>query len=117
MRHHRANRKFGRERWQRIALLRSLASSLILHGKIQTNAIKAKELRPFVEKLVSASKADSVASRRLVAARLRSPEAVKKLHTDVAKRYASRAGGYTRIVRLGKIGNRVAEMARIEFLA
>lgn len=117
MRHHKKRRTFNRTKAQREALLRGLARSLVLSNAITTTEAKAKELRPFVEKLVSASKANSLASRRLVAARLRSPEAVKKLHEDVVKRYASRSGGYTRIVRLGKIGNRVAEMARIEFLA
>lgn len=117
MRHHKARRTFNRPKAQREALLRSLARSLVLEEGITTTVAKAKELRPFVEGLVTASKKDSLASRRVVASRLRSPEAVKKLHDTYAKRYVSRAGGYTRIVKLGNIGKRVAEMARIEFLA
>lgn len=116
MRHHKQRRTFNRTKAQREALLRGLARSLVLKEGIVTTDAKAKELRPFVEGLVTASKKNSVASRRVVSSRLRSPEAVKKLHEVVAPRYAARAGGYTRIVRLGRIGKRVAEMARIEFI-
>ena len=117
MKHHKKRRTFNRPKNQRVALLKSLARSLVLENGITTTEAKAKELRPFVESLVTASKKDTVASRRLLTSRLGSPEAVKKLHDEYAKRYASRAGGYTRIVRLGRIGKRVAEMARIEFVA
>lgn len=117
MKHHKKRRTFNRTSEQRRALLRGLARSLVLTNAITTTEAKAKELRPFVEKLVTASKANTVASRRLVDTRLGSPEAVKKLHDDIAKRFSSRSGGYTRITHLGKIGNRVAEMARIEFVA
>lgn len=117
MKHHKKGRTFGREKAQREALIRSLARSLVLQNGITTTTAKAKELRPFVEKLVTASKADTVASRRLVSTRLRSPEAVSKLHTDIAKRFSTRAGGYVRIVRLGRIGTRVTDMSRIEFVA
>ena len=117
MRHHKKRRTLNRTKAQREALLRGLARSLVLTNAITTTIAKAKELRPFVEKLVTASKSDTIASRRLVSTRLGSPEATKKLHTEYVKRYAARAGGYTRIIRLGKIGNRVAEMARIEFVA
>lgn len=117
MRHHKKRRTFNRDKAGREALVRSLARSLVLEEGITTTISKAKEVRPFVEKLVTASKTNSVASRRSVATRLRSPEAVRKLHDTLAPRYASRAGGYTRIVKLGRIGKRVAEMARIEFVA
>lgn len=116
MRHHKAHRKLHREKGQRTALLRSLARSLVLNESIVTTIAKAKELRPFVEKLITTSKAGSVVSRRLVSTRLGSPEAVKKLHDIFAKRYEKRAGGYTRIVRLGQVGKRVGEQARIEFV-
>ncbi len=96
--------------------MRSLARSLVLHEGITTTIAKAKELRPMIEKLVTASKANTVASRRTVSARLVSPEAVKKLHDTLAPRYKARAGGYTRIVKLGRIGTRVGEQARIEFV-
>ncbi len=117
MRHHNTKRKFGRDKNQRKALLSSLALNLIVRGKIKTTEPKAKELRPFVEGLVTESKKNTVASRRIVTSRLGSAEAVQKLHTDIAVRFAARAGGYTRIVRLGRVGTRVAEMARIEFVA
>lgn len=118
MRHHSKGRTFGRTRRGRTALLRSLARSLVLREGIVTTVAKAKELRPFVERLVTASKKNTLASRRIVAARLGgASEAVKKLHDTLAPRYASRAGGYTRIVRLGRVGKRVMESARIEFIS
>lgn len=117
MKHHKKRRTFNRPKNQRVALLKSLARSLVLQDGITTTEAKAKELRPFVEKLVTESKKNTVASRRTVTTRLGSPEAVKKLHDEIAKRYASRAGGYTRIIHIGRIGKRAAEMARIEFVA
>ena len=82
-----------------------------------TTVAKAKELRPFVERLVSAGKQDSVASRRLIASRLGgAPEVVSKLNGALRVRYAKRAGGYTRIILLGKIGKQATESARIEFV-
>jgi len=96
--------------------MRSLARSLVLHEAIVTTVAKAKELRPYVEKLVTASKAGTLASRRTVTERLGSGEAVKKLHDTFAKRYDKRAGGFVRIVRLGRVGKRVGEQARIEFI-
>ena len=116
MRHHDRNRKLGREKNQRSALLRSLARSLVMHEGIVTTAAKAKALRPFVERLITDSKKKTLASRRAVAAQLHSPEASKKLHDALAPRYENRAGGYTRIVRLGRIGKRVVDAARIEFI-
>lgn len=117
MNHHKKGRTFNRTKRQRVALMRGLARSLVLENAITTTEAKAKELRPYVEKLITASKKDSLASRRLIASRLGDAEATKKLHVEYAKRFASRAGGYTRVTKLGRIGNRVAEMARIEFLA
>ena len=117
MLHHKKGRTLGRKKGQRTALLRSLARSLVLEEGITTTVAKAKELRPFVERLVTAGKENSIASRRLVATRLgSSPEAVAKLHGDLRERFAKRAGGYTRIVLLGKIGKQATESARIEFV-
>lgn len=80
--------------------MRSLARSLIIHEGISTTEAKAKELRPMIEKLVSTARIDSVANRRLIASRLGNDDAiVKKLFSDIAPRYASRPGGYTRIVK------------------
>lgn len=116
MRHHVKNRTLGRDKRQRTALLRSLARSLVIHEGITTTAAKAKELRPFIERLVTTSKADTLQSRRLVASRIGSPEATRKLHESIAPRYKERAGGYTRIIKLGRVGTRVGESARIEFV-
>ena len=118
MKHHKSGRTLGRDKNQRVALLRSLARSLVLHEAITTTITRAKELRPFVEKLVTASKSNTVASRRIVAERLgNGGVAVKKLHDTIALRYAERAGGYVRITRIGIVGKRGAtESARIEFV-
>jgi large subunit ribosomal protein L17 len=118
MKHHKAGRTLGRKKGQRTALLRSLTRSLVMKEGIVTTIAKAKELRPYVERLITASKANTPASQRLIASRLGfSPETVKKLHVTIAPRYASRNGGYTRIIRLGKIGKQATESARIEFVA
>lgn len=102
MRHSQKGRKFGRVTKQRIALLRSLASSLILHERIETTEAKAKELRPFIEKLISLGRAGSVSNRRLILSRL--GEAKREAHKIVdvlGPRYEARTGGYTRITRIG----------------
>ena len=117
MRHHDKNRKFGRVKRQRTALLRSLARSLVLEEGIMTTTAKAKALRPFVERLITASKRSTVTSRRLVESRLGgAPDAVKKLHETLALRYKKHSGGYMRIVRLGRVGKRVGDMSRIELI-
>jgi large subunit ribosomal protein L17 len=116
MRHHSNKRSLNRDKRQYTALMRGLARSLVLHEKLTTTVAKAKELRPFVERLITTSKLNTIQSRRLVSARIASPEAVKKLHDTLAPRYATRAGGYTRITRLGQVGKRVGEQAQIEFV-
>jgi len=117
MRHHQKNRTLGRKRGQRVALLRSLARSLVLQEGITTTVAKAKELRPFVERMVTSAKKNSLASRRIIHTRMGgAADVVKKLHEVHAPRYAKRAGGYTRIVRLGRVGKRAIESARIEFV-
>ncbi len=84
--------------------MRGLASDLIVKGKIKTTEAKAKELRPFVEKLVTTGKTDSVASRRLVASTLGEPrdEVIKALFDTLAPKYAERNGGYTRVIKMGR---------------
>lgn len=117
MKHYRKGRTLGRKKGQRVALLRSLARSLVLQEGITTTVAKAKELRPFVERMVSSAKKNTLASRRLIDTRMGgASDVVKKLHDVYAPRYAKRAGGYTRIIRLGQVGKRVMESARIEFL-
>lgn len=97
--------------------MRSLARSLILHGKIQTTEAKAKELRPFIEKLITASNRGTLAARRLIATRLGGESDVsKKLSDDVAPKYKEREGGYTRITKLGPKSHDARETASIEFV-
>ncbi len=117
MRHHNTNRKFGRTRNQRNALLSSLALNLILREKIKTTLPKAKETRPLAEKLVTRAKKDNMSSRRFVASRLsNSDKGVKKLFEKIAPKYADRNGGYTRILKLEIRKSDGAQMARLEFV-
>jgi len=113
MQHHNRNRKLGREKGQRVALLRSLARSLVMQKGITTTVAKAKELRPFVERLVTTSKKQTLAARRTIVAEIGS--ATPKLY-EITERFSKRNGGYTRIVRLGRVGKRAIESARIEFV-
>lgn len=115
MRHHNANRKFGRERKVRTALLAGLAVSLIRDRKIQTTEAKAKELRPYIEKLITGARAKTLASRRVIGARIGAP-ATKTLIDDIAPAYANRAGGYTRIVKMAPRQGDASKMAVIEFV-
>ncbi len=118
MRHHNANRKFGRSKTQRHALLNSLAYNLIVRGKIKTTTAKAKELRPFIEKLVTRAKAGTPAGRRIVLAKLGGSHTkeVKKLFDVIAPKYADKKGGYTRILKLGVRKSDSAPVAIIEFV-
>ena len=103
MRHHHKGRAFGRPTNQRRALIRSLARSLVLHERISTTEAKAKELRPFVERLITYGKTPTVANRRLAISRLGGDEeSVKKIFDTIAPRYTERDGGYTRIVKRAK---------------
>ncbi len=110
-------RVFGRPANQRRALMRSLARSLVIHETISTTEAKAKELRPFVERLVTYAKTNTLASRRLAISRLQDEAAVKKLFTAIGPRYADRKGGYTRIVKRTKRGaNDARKLAYIAFV-
>ena len=104
MAHTKKAQTFHRETGQRRALLKSLARSLVLEERISTTEAKAKALRPFAERLVTYAKTNTLASRRLAQTRLGDKEAVKKLFDAIAPRYATRAGGYTRVVKRGKRG-------------
>ncbi len=108
-------RKLGRPSAQRKALIKSLATALILNGKIKTTEAKAKSLRPEFEKLITKAKTDTVHSKRLVSGLLHK-DIAKKLFTEIAPRYASRHGGYTRIIKLGARKSDGAKMVYIEIV-
>jgi len=117
MKHHKAIRKLGRVSKQRKSLLISLATSLILEGKIRTTEAKAKELRPFVEKIITKSRENNLACRRLIISRLGNSDTVaKKLFEEIAPKYKEREGGYTRIVKLSPRLGDGSPMAIIEFI-
>ena len=99
-----------------MALLRNLAASLISHERIRTTEVKAKELRPFVEKLVTLGKRDSLHARRRALAILPQKATVKKLFGEISPRFSARPGGYTRILKLGPRQGDGALMAFIEFV-
>ena len=115
MRHGNVNRKFGREKNQRNALLKSLARSLLLRGKMTTSLAKAKEIRPMVEKMVTKGKSATLANRRLLIAQLGDERMVAKLFKTSAT-YKDRTGGYLRIVKMGPRKGDAAQMAVIEFV-
>ncbi|OGI60146.1 50S ribosomal protein L17 [Candidatus Nomurabacteria bacterium RIFCSPHIGHO2_01_FULL_37_25] len=117
MRHSNNKRKFGRVKKVRNALINSLALNLIARGKIKTTLAKAKEMRPFVEKLVTSAKRGDIATRRLVISSLSNRRSeVKKLFEVIAPKYIDRKGGYTRILKLGPRISDGAQMAIIEFI-
>lgn len=115
MRHHNANRKFGRVRKVRKALLNSLARSLVLHERIETTEPKAKEIRPFVEKIITKGKTDNVSTRRSISTII-GKNAAKKMVEDISKRYDKRNGGYTRVIKTGRRISDGSKMAIIEFV-
>jgi large subunit ribosomal protein L17 len=116
MRHRKAGRQLRRTSEQKLALLRNLATSLIEQGAIETTEAKAKELRPFVEKLVTKAKAGTLHARRLAGRHVQKRGAADKLFQDWGKKFATRPGGYTRILKVGHRKGDGAEMARIEFV-
>jgi large subunit ribosomal protein L17 len=116
MRHRKSGRQLSRNSSQRKALFRSLSNAFIKHEIIRTTLPKAKELRRVVEPLITFSKEDSVANRRLVFSRLRSDEAVKKLFTVMGPGSKSRPGGYVRILKCGFRHGDNAPMAFVEWV-
>jgi large subunit ribosomal protein L17 len=118
VRHRVHHRKLGRKTAHRIATLRTLATALFERERIQTTLMKAKELRPYAEKLITLAKRDDgkLHARRQVAANIRDGEVVKKLFDTLGARFSSRPGGYTRILRLGPRKGDGAEMAIVELL-
>jgi large subunit ribosomal protein L17 len=116
MRHRLSGRQLNRTSAHRQAMFRNMTSSLVEHEIIKTTLAKAKELRMFAEPLITLAKEDSVANRRLAFDRTRNKEAVGKLFTNLGPRFASRAGGYTRIIKCGYRAGDKAPMAYIELV-
>lgn len=116
MRHNKSFNHLGRKSGHRKAMLANMASSLIMHKRIETTLAKAKALREYVEPLITKSKDDSTHSRRTVFACLKQKEAVSELFRTIAPKIADRPGGYTRILKIGFRQGDAAEMAMIEFV-
>jgi large subunit ribosomal protein L17 len=116
MRHRKSGRKFNINSSHRKALFSNMASSLFEHELIKTTLPKAKELRSFAEPLITLSKEDSVAKRRLAFARLRDRKVVTKLFNELGPRYKNRAGGYLRIMKCGFRAGDDAPMAYVELV-
>ena len=116
MRHRVGGRKLQRTSSHRTAMFRNMATALIKHEQITTTLAKAREMRPYAEKLVTLAKRGGLSNRRLAHSRLLDDTQLKKLFDVLAPRYADRAGGYTRIVKTGPRMSDSAEMAIIEFV-
>lgn len=116
MRHNKAINHLGRQSGHRKALLANMASSLILHKRIETTVAKAKALQGYIEPLVTKSKNDTTHSRRMVFSSIKSAEATKELFSVIAPKIAERPGGYTRVLKLGFRQGDGADMALIEFV-
>lgn len=116
MRHRIAHRKLNRTASHRKAMFANMSSSLVEHEQIVTTLPKAKELRPFVEKLVTLAKKGDLNSRRIAIARMRNKEQAKKLFDVLGPRYADRSGGYIRVLKAGYRYGDNAPMAVIEFV-
>ncbi len=116
MRHRVAGFKLKRPVDSRNALLRNLVTSVIEHERVITTVVKAKAVRPLVEKMITLAKKDTLHTRRQAAAVLRTPDSLKKLFDKLGTRFGQRAGGYTRIVRLGPRKGDGAEQAMLELV-
>ena len=116
MRHGNGRRKLNRTHTHRQSMLANMAASLIEHEQIKTTLPKAKEIRPYVEKLITLGKRGDVHSRRVVRAKLKTDAAVSRLFDVIAERYADRQGGYTRIMKAGFRYGDNAPMAVIELV-
>lgn len=116
MRHRKAGRQLRRTSEQKLALLRSLATSLIDHEAIETTEAKAKELRPFVEKLITKARSGTLHDRRMAGRHVHHRVTADKLFQEIGPRFQARQGGYTRILKVGHRKGDGAEMARIELV-
>lgn len=114
--HRRATKYFSRKFNARKALFRGLIVSLVEHGRIKTTVDKAKEIRRHVEKAITVGKKDTLAARRLLLSRIANEKAVGTIVGDISKRFMTRPGGYTRIIKIGRRPGDTAEMAFLEFV-
>jgi large subunit ribosomal protein L17 len=113
MRHLKSGSKLGKNPWHRRAVLRGLVTNLFEHGRITTTLTRAKAARPVAEKIITLGKRDTLQSRRQAASYLMTPETTAKLFSEIAPKFADRAGGYTRIIHAG---NRVGDNAKVAIL-
>jgi large subunit ribosomal protein L17 len=116
MRHGISQRKLSRKSGHRKALFRNMAAALIKHEQISTTLPKAKELRPYIEKLITLAKRGGLSNRRLAMSRLQDETQLKKLFEVLAERYSDREGGYTRVIKAGYRGSDAAQLAIIELV-
>jgi large subunit ribosomal protein L17 len=117
MRHRSKGRQLSRTSTHRRALLNNMATSLFEHGRVITTEAKAKELRPFAEKLITLARRGDLHARRLVERKIKSRETLSRLFSEIGPRFAARPGGYTRILKLGHRDGDGADIARIELLS
>jgi large subunit ribosomal protein L17 len=117
MRHRAKGRQLSRTSSHRRALLNNMATSLFEHGRVVTTEAKAKELRPFAEKLITLARRGDLHARRLVERKIKSRETLSRLFSEIGPRFAARSGGYTRILKLGHRDGDGADIARIELLS
>jgi large subunit ribosomal protein L17 len=116
MRHQKTRNKLNRKTAHRKALLRNLATALFRHERIETTAAKARALRPYAERLITLSKRGDLHARRRAARHVQDHEVLKKLFEDLAERYRSREGGYTRILKIGLRTGDKAPLSLIELV-
>jgi large subunit ribosomal protein L17 len=116
MRHRVKGRQLSRTASHKKAMLANMATSLFRHDRVVTTEAKAKELRPYAERLITLARRGDLHARRLVERRIKDREATQRLFADIGKRFAARPGGYTRIVKLGHRPGDGADVARIELV-
>lgn len=116
MRHRKKGRKLSRTASHRRATLRNMASSLFRHGRIETTTAKAKELRPYAERLITLARRGDLHARRLAGARIREREVLGILFDEIGPRFQDRPGGYTRIIKLGTRKGDAADMSLIQLV-
>jgi len=116
VRHRKKGRQLSRTRSHRKATLRNMVTALFRHGRIETTTAKAKELRPYAERLITLARRGDLHARRLASQKIQDRQVLGVLFDDIAPRYAERPGGYTRILKLGNRKGDAAEMSLIELV-